>query len=112
MKWQALKDKKNIIIILLIVIIILIIIGFCLFIKLKFNNNKNDIILQDTTYNTVILDKIKHNIIIKDSIITKIKYKYETEIIKANNMSDSSSVELFKLLCSSDSLYRGNNSIR
>ena len=51
------------------------------------------------------IDSIKYNITIKDSIIVKLKYEYETKIIEVNNMSDSASVELFKNLCTDDSLY-------
>ena len=49
---------------------------------------------------------------IKDSIITRIKYEYETEIIKVDNMSDSATIELFKELCTNDSLYGGDNTNR
>lgn len=59
----------------------------------------------DTIYNTVTIDSIKYNIIFKDSIVTKLKYEYETKIIEVNNMSDSASIELFKNLCTDDSLY-------
>lgn len=108
MKCELLNSKVTTIILVLLFVIL------CLFIKLntKTINTNNNIILQDTTYNTIVLDSIKYNITIKDSIITKIKYKYETEIIKVDNMSDSASVKLFKELCTSDSLYGGNNTIR
>lgn len=59
----------------------------------------------DTIYNIVTIDSIKYNITIKDSIIVKLKYEYETKIIEVNNMSDSASIELFKDLCTDDSLY-------
>lgn len=59
----------------------------------------------DTIYNIVTIDSIKYNIIKKDSIIVKLKYEYETKIIEADNMSDSASIELFKELCTDDSLY-------
>ena len=59
----------------------------------------------DTIYNIVTIDSIKYNITVKDSIIVKLKYEYETKIIEVNNMSDSASVELFKELCTDDSLY-------
>ena len=108
MKWKWLENKQGTIILILILLILY------LFIKLNIKriDEKQIINIQDTTYNTIILDSIKHNIIIKDSIITKIKYKYETEIIKVNNMSDSASVKLFKELCTSDSLYGGINTVR
>ena len=108
MKWEWSENKQGTIILILILIILY------LFIKLnnKQINEKQIINIQDTTYNTIILDSIEYNIITKDSIITKIKNKYETEIIKVDNMSDSASVKLFKELCTSDSLYRGINTIR
>lgn len=59
----------------------------------------------DTIYNIVTIDSIRYNIIVKDSIITKLRYEYETKIIEVANMSDSASVELFKNLCTDDSLY-------
>lgn len=59
----------------------------------------------DTIYNIKTIDSIKYNITIKDSVIVKLKYEYETKIIEVNNMSDSASVELFKNLCTDDSLY-------
>lgn len=59
----------------------------------------------DTTYNYITIDSIKYNIIEKDSIIHKLKYKYEIEVIKVSNLDDSSSVELFKDLCTGYSLY-------
>ena len=59
----------------------------------------------DTIYNIVTIDSIRYNIIIKDSIIIKLKDEYETKIIEAVNMSDSASIELFKNLCTDDSLY-------
>ena len=98
MKCEWLDSKAFTIILVLLLIILY------LFLKLNIKriDEKNNIVLQDTSYNTIILDSIKHNIIIKDSIITRIKYKYETEIIKVDNMSDSASIKLFKELCTSD----------
>ena len=52
----------------------------------------------DTTYNIITLDSIKYNIKEKDSIITKLKIKYEEEIKDANNLNDTATVELFKKL--------------
>lgn len=56
-------------------------------------------------YNTIIIDSIVYNIQYRDSIIYKIRYKYEEEIIKAESITDSAAIELFKSLCTSDSLY-------
>lgn len=52
----------------------------------------------DTTYNITTLDSIKYNIKEKDSVITKLKIKYEEEVKNANNLDDTSAVELFKKL--------------
>lgn len=52
----------------------------------------------DTTYNIITLDSIKYNIKEKDSVITKLKIKYEEEVKDANNLDDTSAVELFKKL--------------
>lgn len=100
MKCEVLGSKASTIILVLVLIILY------LFLKLNIRkiNEKNSINLQDTIYNTTILDSIKYNIMIKDSIITRIKYEYETEIIKVDNMSDSATIKLFKELCTSDSL--------
>lgn len=108
MKCEVLDSKSSTIILVLVLIILY------LFLKLNIRkiNEKDNIILQDTTYNTTILDSIKYNIITKDSIITRIKYEYETEIIKVDNMSDSATIKLFKELCTSDSLYRGDDTNR
>lgn len=62
--------------------------------------NKKDIIqIVDTTYNKVILDSIQINIKQRDSVITKIKYRMQYEIKKADTISNDSAVKLFKQLC-------------
>lgn len=109
MKWTWLKENKDFILKLILVIFIFLLVRNC---DKKFHDKLPVEEVSDTVYNTVVLDSIKYNIIIKDSIITKIKYKYETEIIKVDNMSDSASVELFKRLCTDDSLYGGENKDR
>lgn len=76
----------------------------------KIDSNTQPIIINDTIYNYVKLDSIEYNIKVKDSIIYNIKYEYETEYIKAENLDDSSAVELFKRLCTDNSLY-GRDSI-
>lgn len=104
MKWEWLKNSDGLRFILLILIM--------LYLIYKIHKADIDHYVEekiDTVYNTIILDSIKHNIIIKDSIITKIKYKYETKIIKVDSMSDSASIKLFKELCTSDSLYGEDN---
>lgn len=52
----------------------------------------------DTTYNIITLDSIKYNIKERDSIITKLKIKYEEEVKCANNLDDTSAIKLFKKL--------------
>lgn len=61
--------------------------------------------IDSTIIHLNVIDSIEYNIIKKDSIITEITYIYEEEIIKANNLDDSSAVELFKELCTGHSLY-------
>ena len=100
MKWQWLRNKLLNILFISLLIIIPFFIG-----RRSVNVSNNNINKIDTTYNNIILDSIKYNIIYKDSIITKLRYKYETKIIEVNNLSDSASVELFKKLCTEDSLY-------
>lgn len=62
-------------------------------------NDANKIIVPDTTYNKITLDSIEVNIKQKDSVITKIKYKMQYEIKKADTISNDSAVKLFKQLC-------------
>lgn len=105
MKWKL--SKSNFLYLLVIILLLLYIVlknGIT-----KINENSPVEGISDTTYNTVVLDSIKYNIIIKDSIIYDIKYEYEIKYIEANNLSDSSAVELFKSLCSDDSLYGREN---
>lgn len=54
--------------------------------------------INDTTYNTTVLDSIKYNIQEKDSVIYKLKIKYYDEVKTANSLSDSDAVKLFKEL--------------
>ena len=105
MKWQV--SKSNFILFIIILVLMLFIIfnnGFR-----NINEKHNTIEIFDTMYNTRVLDSIEYNIIIKDSIINNLIYVYEEEIIKAENLDDSSAVELFKQLCTGHSLYGGEN---
>lgn len=54
----------------------------------------------DTVINKVRIDSIEYVIKSKDSIIKKIKYDEKRNIEKANGLSDTASVELFKQLVS------------
>lgn len=80
---------------------VLITLGFSIFNRCnRDKENKKDIIqIVDTTYNKVILDSIQINIKQKDSVITKIKYKMQYEIKKADTINNDSAVKLFKQLC-------------
>ena len=95
MKWQV--SKSNFILFIIIIILLLFNIfndGFR-----NINEKHNTIEIFDTTYNIYTLDSIINNLI----------YVYEEEIIKAENLDDSSAVELFKQLCTGHSLYGGEN---
>lgn len=54
----------------------------------------------DTVINHFRIDSIEHIIISKDSIINKIRINEQVYINKANTVSDSAAVELFKQLVS------------
>lgn len=54
----------------------------------------------DTVINKFRIDSIEYVIKSKDSIINKIKYNEKRNIEKANELSDTASVELFKRLVS------------
>ena len=80
---------------------VLTVLGFSIFNRCnKDKENKKEIIqIVDTTYNKVILDSIQINIKQRDSVITKIKYRMQYEIEKADTISNDSAVKLFKQLC-------------
>lgn len=52
----------------------------------------------DTSINTIRIDSIEYNIIKKDSLVINIKQKRNDEIKKANTISDSNAIKLFKEL--------------
>lgn len=81
--------------------VVLTVLGFSIFNRCNGDKeNKKDIIqIVDTTYNKVILDSIQINIKQRDSVITKIKYRMQYEIKKADTISNDSAVKLFKQLC-------------
>lgn len=95
MKWLPSKDN------FLLYVIILLLIGFIIINigNSTINNSSPVEEINDTIINTLYVDSIAYRIHYKDSMITKIKYIYEEEIIKARNLNDSSAVELFKDLC-------------
>lgn len=102
MKWQVSKDN------IIFFIVIAILVGLLL-ITTVWDWVDYDIPPVEEIDSTIIhyhvIDSIEYNIIRKDSVITEITYIYEEEIIKANNLDDSSAVELFKDLCTGHSLY-------
>lgn len=107
MKWKCLKNNyKLIIFIILFLTYIIIDKGF-----IRINNNSPVEEICDTTYNYIIIDSLIYNIEYRDSIIYEITYEYENKIIEADNLCDSSAIELFKELCTNDSLYGRNNNI-
>lgn len=68
----------------------------------KTNDELSKKIIIDTTYNTITLDSIQYNIIKKDSMIKIIKREMTNEIDKAINADDSTVIEQFKHLASSE----------
>lgn len=63
-----------------------------------YNKNEIEDDLIDTSYNYIVLDSIKYNLISRDSIVYKLKVKYKDDVKKAQNLSDSDAVKLFKQL--------------
>ena len=105
MKW---KCSKNEFILILIIIAIVTLNGIREGFR-KIDDKYETTTITDTVYNYITIDSIRYNIQVKDSIIKEIRYEYETKYIEADNLDDSASVELFKRLCSDDSLYGGEN---
>lgn len=81
---------------LIIILFIIFIITFLLVIKNQ--NNKNKIILQDTTYNHIILDTINKIIHTKEEIIIDLKYRKDEDIKNALNADCTTAINQFKEL--------------
>lgn len=81
---------------LIIISFIIFIITFLLVIKNQ--NNKNKIILQDTTYNHIILDTINKTIHTKEEIIIDLKYRKDEDIKNAINADCTTAINQFKEL--------------
>lgn len=81
---------------LIIILFIIFIITFLLVIKNQ--NNKNKIILQDTTYNHIILDTINKTMRTKEEIIIDLKYRKDEDIKNALNADCTTAVNQFKEL--------------
>lgn len=93
-------EKFNKILLLLIIILIVFSVGYIIgYRKVKSNINDN-IVIQDTTYNYIILDSIKHRLIEKDSIIYNIKEDLKDDIQEAINANNSNVVKQFYELVS------------
>lgn len=99
---QENKINKNNIIIITLVCLLFITLLY-IFYTNKYNQrieNKQNIIIVDTTYNTIILDSIEYNIIYRDSIVYQLKQKMQYEKDKVLDMSNDDAVKLFYELVS------------
>lgn len=93
-------ETFNKVLLSLIIILIIFSIGYTIgYIKAK-NNINDNVIIQDTTYNHIILDSIKYRLIEKDSIIYNIKEDLKDDIQEAINANDSNVVKQFYELVS------------
>lgn len=99
-KINRIIDKVMNIIGMLFIYGLIFLFGFIVGLYTDNGKATKNIVEYDTTYNVIVLDSIKHNILFKDSIITKLKIETEDEIKKASNASDSAVVEQFKALAS------------
>lgn len=93
-------EKFNKILLLLIVNLIVFSVGYTIGYRKDKNNINDNIIIQDTTYNHIILDSIKYRLIEKDSIIYNIKEDLKDDIQEAINANDSNVVKQFYELVS------------
>lgn len=94
-------NKSNIIITILVCLLFDTLLY--IFYTNKYNQrieNKQNIIIVDTTYNTVTLDSIEYNIIYRDSIVYQLKQKMQYEKDKVLDMSNDDAVKLFYELVS------------
>ena len=93
-------EKFNKILLLLIIILIVFSVGYTIGYRKAKSNINDNIIIQDTTYNHIILDSIKYRLIEKDSIIYNIKEDLKDDIQEAINANDSNIVKQFYELVS------------
>jgi hypothetical protein len=93
-------EKFNKILLLLIIILIVFSVGYTIGYKKAKSNINDNIVIQDTTYNHIILDSIKYRLIEKDSIIYNIKEDLKDDIQEAINANDSNVVKQFYELVS------------
>lgn len=93
-------EKFNKILLLLIIILIVFSVGYTIGYRKAKSNINDNIVIQDTTYNYIILDSIKHRLIEKDSIIYNIKEDLKDDIQEAINANNSNVVKQFYELVS------------
>lgn len=93
-------EKFNKILLLLIIILIVFSVVYTIGYRKAKSNINDNIVIQDTTYNYIILDSIKHRLIEKDSIIYNIKEDLKDDIQEAINANDSNVVKQFYELVS------------
>lgn len=93
-------EKFNKILLLLIIILIVFSVGYTIGYRKTKSNINDNVIIQDTTYNHIILDSIKYRLIEKDSIIYNIKEDLKDDIQEAINANDSNVVKQFYELVS------------
>lgn len=93
-------EKFNKILLLLIIILIVFSVGYTIGYRKAKSNINDNIVIQDTTYNHIILDSIKYCLIEKDSIIYNIKEDLKDDIQEAINANDSNVVKQFYELVS------------
>lgn len=93
-------EKFNKILLLLIIILIVFSVGYTIGYRKAKSNINDNIVIQDTTYNHIILDSIKYRLIEKDSIIYNIKEDLKDDIQEATNANDSNVVKQFYELVS------------
>lgn len=93
-------EKFNKILLLLIIILIVFSVGYTIGYKKAKSNINDNIVIQDTTYNHIILDSIKYRLIEKDSVIYNIKEDLKDDIQEAINANDSNVVKQFYELVS------------
>lgn len=93
-------EKFNKILLLLIIILIVFSVGYTIGYRKSKSNINDNIVIQDTTYNHIILDSIKYRLIEKDSIIYNIKEDLKDDIQEAINANDSNVVKQFYELVS------------
>lgn len=94
-------ENFNKICIYIIINIFIFCIGFYAGENYNAKHISENIKLQDTTYNHIVLDSITYKIKVKDSIIYKLKTEMKDEAQKIYNLSDSATVKLFIELCES-----------